>query len=354
MSNNISTIGQTLDNNARLKSIQAQLYDLQTQLSSGKKSQSFVGLGAQAIGSLRNRAELTHIDVYQSNITIGITRSKQMLDSISEFKAQAKNISSAMSNQLQQGDIDLNQIKTFATDGLKYLRELLNSKDGDRYVFAGADAYNKPMDESGAHGTYAESQFKAWKDGTIDTDTLLANISATPETTMGYSAALSSGLARGVSVRADVNSDVDYTVMADNDGFKDILNSLALIDKMDIDKISLDDGDDPLAVDTAPGATKQEQKDNFFKLYESLIKKINTGMDKLQLQEEKLQRVELQLTNISDGHTNDKNTLETALGNIENADPTDVAVKISSLQVQLSAAYQVTARLGQLSLTQYL
>ena len=155
-------------------------------------------------------------------------------------------------------------------------------------------------------------------------------------------------------VRADVNSDVDYTVFANDEGFKDILNALALIDKIDLDKISLDEGDDASALTTAPGATREEQQENFFRVYEAMIVKINEGMGKVIRSEQKLNRVELELASIKESHKTDSFNLETAVSNIEDIDPTDIAVKINALQIQLTAAYQVTARIGQLTLSQYL
>lgn len=349
----ISTIGQTIDNNARLKTIQAQLFELQTQLTSGKKARDYAGLGIEAIGSQRARDSLSHIDTYLNNIDIGTTRVKQMDQSIAEFRDQAKNAIQFMATERQKGEVDLTQINEFADSTLDYVRSLLNTRDGDRYLFSGADAFNPPMNDTGAHGTYMTSLFDQWQAGTITTDQLLSSATTTPDTTMGYSASLSSGLTRGVFVRADVDTDVNYTIYGNDQAIKDVLNVLALTKAIDLDKVATDPGDPP-GTKTAPGSTNQEQKDNFFELYEALIKKAEDAFGELDKQQQNMQRVELRLRDIGDGHKADKATLEDTLAQIEDADTTDVAVKINSLQVQLSAAYQVTARLGQLSLTQFL
>jgi flagellar hook-associated protein 3 FlgL len=351
---NISTLGQQIDNNSRLRTIQLQLNELQIQLASGKKTNLFEGLGAESISSQRTRADLSHIEIYQTNIIQGTARSKQMSQGVSEFIEQTRNVLDSMVAQLQKGDIEIATIKQFASDGLKYLRELVNTKDGDRYLFSGSDAFTAPIDDTGAHGTYMQDLFEKWKDGTITTDQLLSSYKSTPETTIGYSPALSSGQARNVYVRADVNTDVDFTVFANSSGFKDILNSLALVDKIDVDKISLEPGDNPLSTETAPGTTPAEQRENFFKMYEDVIKTMRGGIKKLELENQKLQKVEVTLKNISDNHTEDKSTLQTALGRVEDVDITEVAVKINSLQIQLTAAYQVTATLGTLSLTRFI
>lgn len=351
---NISTLGQQLDNNARLRTIQSQLSELQTQLASGKKTQLFEGLGNDSIVSQRTRADLGHIEIYRSNIILGTTNAKQMSQGISEFVAQTRNVVNAMAGELQKGDINLDSVKQFAKDGVKRLQELLNTKSGDRYLFSGSDTFTAPLNDTGAHGTEMQSLFQRWKDGTITTDQLIASYKNVPETTMGFSPALSSGQARNVFVRADVNIDVDYTVFANSAGFKDVLNALALLEKFDVDKISLEPGDNPLSTDTAPGATPTEQRNNFFTLYEDMIKTAKAGLDKLQHEDEKLQKVQITLKSIDDNHVEDKNALQTILGRVEDVDITDVAVKINSLQIQLTAAYQVTASLGSLSLTRFL
>lgn len=354
MTSSVSTLGQTLDNSARLRTIQSQLYDLQTQLASGKKAQQFSGLGTDAILTLRARADLTQIETYKQNITLGLTRAKLTEQTLAEFREQAEKISDSMQNQMQKGDIDLDLVKQFASDGVRYLRELLNSRDGDRYLLSGADTYTPPINDTGAHATYMDKLLQDWTDGTITTDQLIASYTTTPETTMGYSPALSSGQARDIYVRADVQTDVPYGVFANEDGFKDILNALTLVQQIDIDKISLEDDDNPLSTTTAPGTTPAEQRDNFFKLFEHLIGQVNNGMKELVKSQQYMDRVQLQLTNIQDGHKVDANNLTTTIGNIENVDPTEVAVKIAALQIQLTAAYQTTASLSQLSLTQYL
>lgn len=354
MSNNVSTLGQLLDNNSRLRDIRLQLNTLQIQLATGKKTQVFSGLGDQGIVSQRTRVALNQIEVFQSNITIGQTRLRQSLQTMNEFMEQAKNFADTMGFQLQQGNIDVPSLKAAASDTLGFLRELLNSRDGDRYIFAGADSYTSPLEDTGAHTTYMNSLISDWQAGTIDTDTFISSYSSSPETTIGYTAALASGQVRNIYVRADVNTDVDYTLLANNSGFKDILNAITLMASMGLDKPALEDGDNPSDFSVAPGATQDDQKDNFFQVYEDMISRVNAGITSLRTQEERLQRADVLLNSIAQGHTTDSNSLANTLGQAEDADPAEVSIKINALQTQLSAAYQVTALLGALSLTNYL
>lgn len=354
MGNSISTLGQTIENNLRLKTMRYQLDDLQRQLTSQKKAETFSGLGDQAIKALRARNAINQTTTYQTNISNGMTRLKTLTDSLKEFRAQTNIVLDALTEELQKGDINLDQIQDFARSALSIGRDLLNTKDGDRYLLSGGDAENAPIDKNGVHEVYMRKLFDDWQAGTITTDTLMTNYKSTSETTMGYSAALSSGSARHVYVRADVTVEVDTTLFANQDGFKKILNGLALLDQMDIDKISLGEDDNPATTQTAPGADAEEQRDNFFELYEDIIKHIKDGVADLNREEQRLERANLTLDTVNKSHTTDKVALENLVSDVEDADTSDVAIRISVMQVQLSAAYQVTARIGQLTLSNFI
>lgn len=60
------------------------------------------------------------------------------------------------------------------------------------------------------------------------------------------------------------------------------------------------------------------------------------------------------LDNAKQRHQSTQDYLTTALGNVENVTPEEVATQILSLQTRLSASYQVTAMLSKLTLTNYL
>ena len=63
---NISTLGQALDQISRLKTQTSSLDLLTTQITTGKKSQSFSGLGIDALQSKRARADMSSLENYIS------------------------------------------------------------------------------------------------------------------------------------------------------------------------------------------------------------------------------------------------------------------------------------------------
>jgi flagellin-like hook-associated protein FlgL len=56
------------------------------------------------------------------------------------------------------------------------------------------------------------------------------------------------------------------------------------------------------------------------------------------------------MTRLTEDYKTEKNTLSGIIGDVEDADPNEVAVKINSLQIQLEASYRVTASMSDLSL----
>jgi flagellin-like hook-associated protein FlgL len=60
------------------------------------------------------------------------------------------------------------------------------------------------------------------------------------------------------------------------------------------------------------------------------------------------------LQTVQDNHQTDAATLDKLLIEKENVDTTEVAVQIQSLQTQLSASYEVTSLVSQLSLVNFL
>lgn len=355
---NISTLGQALDQMERLKTIQSNLSDLQFQISTGHKTNLFKGLGSQAIGSERARADFKMIDTYMNNIQTAKTRIGIMNNAMGQFKSQAQNVMGLVNIQPTEGDADLPTLGTMAGKVSAFLTELTNQQDGDRYLFGGANTLNQPVTDNGTMDTYMQSKLNDWINGTIDTDTFIQSYrsrSQLTDATIGYSPQLASGNTKAVTVKADENLEVDYTVMANNDAMRDVMVAVNMFKNLShaIDKVSSDPGD-PIGTKTAPGATSQDQSTNFYKVYNDIASMLQSGLSKMDQKTADLAQAQVQIGQVNDNHTVEKNTLQTTIGDIENADINEAAVKIQALQIQLEASYRVTASVGSLSLVNFL
>jgi flagellar hook-associated protein 3 FlgL len=395
----ISSLGQALDQIERIKEQQSQFATLSTQLTTGKKSQTFAGLGADLLTSKRSRAEFNALDSYVRNITNSDRRIKLMLQAVEEFKAQAQNFADVLVNfsnqsEHQEGEIiyyddpltpeientpvgmtsaepsvDLETVHEFASNVMGFFKELLNAKDGDRYLLSGADTLVKPIEDSGTLDAAVSNLIKSWKAGTIPTSDLIADVkdrtttngnpNALTDTIIGYSSSLSGGTAGKVFARVDDTSEIDFTALANDKAFRDIIVVASTLLNDEIVPM-IDTYEPPNTYpgvpdhQGAPGDTMDEMKDNFFQLYNSLTTMVNHAIDDLDKIRFKLENVRVRIDDVKQSYSAQKNLLLTTISDVENADTTEVAIQIQQLQIQLDASFRVTAKLQELTLANFL
>ncbi len=395
----VSTLGQALDQIERIKEQQSLFSTLSTQLTTGKKAQTYTGLQTEVLLSKRARAEFSAFDSYVNNITNTDRRIKLMLNAIEEFKAQAENFADVLVNFSQQSEhqegeiiyyddpltaeientpvgmtsaeegVDFATVREFAGNVLAFFKDLVNAKDGDRFILGGADTLTQPLADTGTLDSALSVLVTSWKNGGITTDNLIADLrdrtatvgnpDALTDTIVGYSAALSAGTVGKVFVRIDDVSEVDFTALGNDKSFRDIIVAASAIMN----------GELPPMIDTyeppntypgvpdsqgAPGNTIQEMKDNFFQVYNELTTMVNNAIDDIDKVRFKLEGVRVRIDDVKKSHIEQKNLLLNTISDVENADIDEVAVKIQQLGIQLDASYRITAKLQELTLANFL
>ncbi|MDQ8732593.1 flagellar biosynthesis protein FlgL [Bradyrhizobium sp. LHD-71] len=127
----------TLSGNALLN-VRAQLEDLSRQLGTGKKSETYAGLGVDRSFAIGLRAQLGNLASYKDTIAnvntrleIGNSVLQRMIDIGSNIKTSA----SGSSTQLENTGQTMSQVR--ARDSLAEMLQLLNTQSGDRYLFSG-------------------------------------------------------------------------------------------------------------------------------------------------------------------------------------------------------------------------
>ncbi len=372
---NVSTLGQFLDQIARLKAQQQTLGDLTVQISSGHKTQSLSGLGNDIIKTVRARTGVNNLDTYNLNITNATRRINLMNSSINEIQTQANSVIDSLTVAVQQGDYpDLPAIQDLAGKVLDYIKNLMNSTDGDRYLFGGADTTEPPIGTNGlfdsALGEFvpdssdltmpplvASGMIGDWGDGTITTDQFIASYHAIDDTVLGFSNALTTNTAGKSAVRVDDKSEFDYTVLANKTKMKEIVRALGVL--VSLPPVDYAPGalNDPTATtiagDTAPYPPKEKQQ-NFFEVLNDLSTTLRQAVDGLDDDQFKLSLVQAQIGKIKDSHTDQINTFKNVIDDAENTDITEASGLLTQLQVQLQASFQVTALMSQLTLANFL
>lgn len=395
----ISSLGQALDQIERIKNQQS-LYDsLSTQLTTGKKTQRFSGLQNDVIVSQRARADFKSLDSFVNNIDHSNRRIKLMTNAIDEFKKQAQNFQNllvgfAQESAHQQGDkityddpltpnvveatqvgmtaaepdATLDTLQRLAANIYNFMVDLANTKDGDRFLFGGAETLTQPLTDSGTLDSAISSLISNWKNGTITTDNLIddlggrdatVNPDAVTDTIVGYSPALSAGNAGRVFVRVQKNSEIEYTTLANDPAFRDVLVALSYFKNGDLGPIAdtyIPPNTYPGVPDVqgAPGATLDDMKQNFYAVFNALTASVDAAIDRADQISANLETAHARIVEIQDSQKEQKNVLLNTVSDVENSDINELAVQIQSLQIQINASLAVTARLQDLSLVNFL
>ncbi|MBU6235117.1 MAG: hypothetical protein KGQ41_04675 [Alphaproteobacteria bacterium] len=336
MANNVSTLGLNLGIISRTKSLQGQMADLQAQVATGVKYQTFGEYGSNAQRIQEYRTSLTTIDIYRQNIDISLSNIEQMDSAIEETIEQAKGALSSITIQLERGsEFDLVAVKTAAQAALKVIEANMNVRIGDRYLFAGTDVSNEPYTGSSTVTANMQTQIADWLDGTNTTTQLLSNIDNLTDSQLGYSVSVQT--AKNIFVRADDSLEVDYTVKANDDGFSKIvagLNALANLEE--------------------PGTGDIPTRDEFYDVVDSLYRTVKAGIDGLRDSSSDIALASETINTIKNNLTEDKQAYQKVMEQTEATDVTDAIVRFQSMQTQLDASFRISAILGQLSLTRIL
>ncbi|PZO88411.1 MAG: hypothetical protein DI626_01800 [Micavibrio aeruginosavorus] len=373
---NISTLGQYLNMSGNLKNQQAGMTDLTLQLSTGKKTQSLSGLGADIMKTTRARTSISSLKVYNDNITNANRRIKLMDTAIAELKKQTEHISSALATAVQQGDYpDLESIQKTADNIYDFIiGSLINQKDADRYLFGGANTTEPPINDVGLFestlGNFvpdssdltqpplvASGLVGEWGSGNITTDQFIAAYHGANDTVLGFTSSLTTGTAGKTTVRVNDTTEFDYTTLANNTSMRDIVMAVGVLRSLPPVDYAPGALNDPtattIASDVAPWPPKEKQ-DNFFKVINDLTRTMESAIDALEKDQYRLAQVQAQTTIMQNSHKDQIATYEDMVGQAEDADPTEVSVRIKQLEMQLQASFQVTALMSQLTLANYL
>ncbi|WP_181707474.1 hypothetical protein [Chthonobacter rhizosphaerae] len=131
---------------AQLTRMRGDLETLQQQLGSGKKADTYGGLGAQRSLSVSFRARVAEVESYTSTVDMVGLRVKLMDSTMTRLSAVPNDIRSAIDPNSyvlrQDGKTDAQKV---ARIGLDEVIGLLNAQADGRYLFAGTDAETRPV-----------------------------------------------------------------------------------------------------------------------------------------------------------------------------------------------------------------
>ena len=334
--NNVSFLGQNTLQSARLGELNSLLSDLQRQVTTQKKTDTMSGLGIDATPVQRLRANIGVTETYMNNIDVGTIRVKSMTDSMQQIINLGQNLMGSITVQVREGSIDLQQIKILAEDAISFMKDLMNTEVNGRYIFSGNDTANAPYTDLDLMNTNTATEINNWLSGAQPVATALANIDAFTTAQQGYSPTV--GSAGPSFIRADDSVEIDYTIKADSAGFQAILKGLAMAANLQIPDPATDIG------------TLPELHD----ILDHILSITNDGVHSLQDEQMGLGSKLTLMDSIRERHQNDHTGFQNLVSKIEDVDTTSAIIQLQALQQQLTASYQVTKTVSQLSLINFI
>ncbi len=332
----ISFAGQTKAQSSRLLDLRNSMAELQRQMATQKRSDTFSGLGSDAGTIQKLRTDTNDIQRYMKNIDRISIRTQMMSDAMTEAVKIGREVMNSMRMQTREGEVEMGAINVVASENLQFLQDLMNTNYQGAYVFAGNDVNNAPVEELSILNNNIQSEMNNWLAGMQTPNQFLNNVNALSGTDLSYSNSLQS--AGDVYIKIDTNVEINYTVKADDNSFKELMRGIAMAANLK--------QPDP-AVDIATDS-------EFYQIYDEIITKIADAVDNLDKENFSLASKNSLMGNIEARHVKDVNLLKTLLSKTEDVDTAETIVKLQAVQSQLTASYEATKVVSQMMLINFL
>jgi flagellar hook-associated protein 3 FlgL len=148
---------------AQIRNINQQLTDLSTQLSTGKLSQNYSGMGTNEGFAIASRAQLSNIAAYTdtiTNVNVNINLTNTALQALTTIRSTAQTGAANTSQDLNVNGQTVAQNTAAAQFGS--MIGVLNTQSGNRYLFSGTAVNTPSVTDAGdiINGTTTQAGFK--------------------------------------------------------------------------------------------------------------------------------------------------------------------------------------------------
>lgn len=333
----ISTIGQQNSTLRLLGDLRENMDTLQKQVVSGRRADTFDGLEDGGLRTLRARNSITMVDTYIQNITIASTRISVMDTTLEDTAEMARDLLDGFKLEpLVGSSVDTAAINIGGETGLVALEAYMNENVDGRYIFSGANVDTKPFQLPNTLKNTIQSELSDWMDGTQTEQEMFDNLDNLTDAQIGLSTTLAS--AGSVTVRADDNVDVDYTVKGNHSGFRKVMIGFAIAESL-----------------TSPDpATDIPDMDDFTEVFNKVKTYLSEGAKELDQEQFSLGVRHKQIISYSENHTVDRNTFQSIVSEEEEVDMALTITKLNAVYAQLEASYNVTKFMNDMSLVNVL
>ena len=326
---------------ANAAAIRDKLGTVTEQSTSGLVSQSYAGLGANARVSMDLRPQIAHAAAYSANIDaasgrLGVTQAalSQLATIASTFNADLQKVDGVNSQEVDG-------VAANARSALQQVAALLNTKDGDTYVFAGQDSATPPVAD--ANGILSSTFFTGIRSAVSNLQA--AGSAATASATLAVASPVTpSGtvptVEAGPGERVPVGLLASANTLATSSGpsttgsyVHDLLRSLATIGSL---------------------SSSQAGTADFHALVADTRTSLDGAITAMATETGALGDIQSSLGARQSSLSATQTALKSQVSSVEDVDMAATLTKLSSLQTQLQASYQVIAGVKNLTLANIL
>ncbi|MEK9971313.1 MAG: flagellin [Ferrovibrio sp.] len=336
-----------LDVTRNIRLLNLQLNKQNQQLADGRYADGLIGVSqrAQELGSVKS--EIGTVNNYKSAVQIAQNRTDLYALTIEEIIDIATEAQDTMIKNRDPFFAATSAPATQANVLLDRIGSLLQTKDGDRFIFAGLNYTQNPINGaiSGLATIYPANDVPGVNYNAFTPFTAPA---AFPGTT-NYAAATDFYInpsptapgtyddfydTAGTTLYTDDNEQMSYGVSAAEAGFQRLIDAV----------VRFRDATQDIATNA----------DNYQVRVDDARDQLNTAISELKTIASRNGYKQQQLKEVTNRHNRALDVLKVRAGGIENVDIGEVSVNIKNLQTTLEASYVITRDSLQLSLVNYL
>jgi flagellar hook-associated protein 3 FlgL len=347
-----STDFGTLDQAISATSLVKQtIAELTAESSSGYLSDTYAGLQGGAMPALALSDQIATSTALQANTDSAANIQQVAQTALGQIESIASNFAT-QATSLETTPQSAPTVAASAQDALQQVAQLLDTKVGDAYVFAGQDSATPPIPDpasitQSAFYTAIQNAVSGLSANGAAATSAAALTIAAPGGTSPFAASLEAG---GAQSEVDLGNGMRVALAPLGNA-----NSNAASQGVGVTSTGSYTRDLLLGLATLGSLGSVNTSDaNFLPFMQSTVATLqgavsaaNTDIGALGDRQDQVSSAKTELSDVS-------TALQTQLSNVQEADLAQVAAKLSAAQTQLQASYQVIAGLSQLSLAKYI
>lgn len=353
----ISTLQSTLSNSYGISRNASKLQIARAEVASGKHADIFASLGSKAASVMKLRAREDDTQAYLSSNEVLSSKLQAMLDSVDFVRER---VQSVLQNTLANATRPINGAATLqmeAKAALESIAATLNTSFNGEFLFSGVNsdrvALNRWAQVNSTTGLSPEgilnSIVGAGPADSTTAQTMFDDVSKVFDSSYiadpnsNFEATFYGGTpnlaatgqpASRVTGRLSVGQELEYGVQANDPAIRELLKGLSMLASTDVSKIS--------------------DSDAYVSWMGNVVKSLSSGQDGL-LKTSAGIGFNQQIVETAKTRLTDLSLLQrTQIGNYENVDTYEAVTRMTTLETQLQASYQVSARLSKLSILNYI